>query len=843
MQALVDNRFDQIQEFITQLALGNFQHKVTPSESLDELDALIVGINMLGEELKISQEKHVALFEHAGDAILIYCAASDKFVDSNEAATALLGFSAKDLRLLTIEELFPKEEKKSIESKVTYLKSIVQTNFYTQVETKAGKLKDVSFLSKLLPYGDDQFFQISLRDITKSKQISNRLVKQNAELNQAQKEISELSKFPSENPNPILRLNEKFEILYNNSASSLNFLSDFKIKGNILNDRVLKDQLKQVKANRSPKTIIETRNKRNYSLTLVYVHEFNYINIYAADITAFINQVNEKEKSLTGLKDEIENQKEFYEQILNNIPSDIAVFDKNHRYLFINPQGIQDNTTREFMIGKDDFDYVNFKGVSDEKAVLRRKLFKEILRNKHPETWLDEFIDKNGTRKIVQRSLGPIFDEKGQLRFVIGYGTDITKRVLAEEENIKLSFVAKNTNNGVLMLNQNREITWANTAFLERSGYSLSELIHENAADYLLGETNVSFLNEVNEAMDNQKKVSVELLRKSKTGKEYWVDLNVQPLFDNANNLTGFMFVEFDITDRIINKQTIENINLILEDRVQEKTQKLRANELKLENSLNKEKERTIALKISEKKLKKSIIKEKELGKLKASFVTVASHQFRTPLAVIQSNAQLLEMFNKMDVKQAPEKYAKVTGRITSAIANMTTLMDDVLTLGKLTSGKVPYSPEDIDLVDFCTQMVEDFNTVQLDGRSIGFATAGEAYVVALDAKLLNHSLSNLISNAFKYSIGKENPELRIDFKPTELVLSVRDYGLGIPEEEHLHLFEPFFRAGNVTNIQGTGLGLSIAKEYVEVNKGSISAKSVLGEGSCFEIKFKKDKL
>ena len=839
----MDNRFDEIQEFIIQLASGNFEHKVTPSESLDELDALIIGINMLGEELKISQEKHVALFEHAGDAILIYCAATDKFVDSNEAATTLLGFSAEDLRLLTVEDLFPKEEKTQIESKVTYLKSVVQANFDTQVETKAGKFKDVSFLSKLLPYGDNQFFQISLRDITESKQILNRLVKQNTELKQAQKKISELSKFPSENPNPILRFNEKFELLYNNVASTINFFSDFKIKGTNLKDRVLKGQLKQAKANSSPKTIIETRNKRHYSLTLVYVHEFNYINIYAADITEFINQVNEKEKSLTGLKDEIESQKEFYELILNSLPSDIAVFDKDHRYLFINPQGIQDNKTREFMIGKDDFDYVNFKGISDEKAVMRRKLFKKILRMKHSETWSDIFLDENGNRKVVQRNMGPIFDEKGKLRFVIGYGTDITKSVLAEEENIKLSFVAKNTNNGVLMLNINREITWANTAFLERSGYSLSELIDENSADYLLGETNVSFLNELNEAMDNQKKVSVELRRKSKNGDEYWVDLNVQPLFDSANNLTGFMFVEFDITDRIVNKQTIENLNVILENRVQEKTKELRANELKLENSLTKEKERTIALISSEKKLKKSIIKEKELGQLKASFVTVASHQFRTPLAVIQSNAQLLEIFNNMDKKQEPKKYAQATGRITAAIANMTALMDDVLTLGKLTSGKVPYSPEEIDLVGLCTQMAEDFNTVQLDGRTIDFATAGEAYMVALDAKLLNHSLSNLISNAFKYSKGKENPELRVDFKPTELVLSVRDYGLGIPEEEHLHLFEPFFRADNVTNIQGTGLGLSIAKEYVEVNKGTISAKSVLGEGSCFEIKFKKDKL
>ncbi len=99
------------------------------------------------------------------------------------------------------------------------------------------------------------------------------------------------------------------------------------------------------------------------------------------------------------------------------------------------------------------------------------------------------------------------------------------------------------------------------------------------------------------------------------------------------------MFVEFDITDRIVNKQTIENINIILENRVEEKTKELRANELKLEKSLTKEKDRTIALKISEKKLKKSLIKEKELGQLKARFVTVASHQFRTPLAVIQSNS------------------------------------------------------------------------------------------------------------------------------------------------------------------------------------------------------------
>ena len=840
IKANMDKRFDQIQELIIQLTLGNFEYKLAPSELRDEIDALIVGINMLGEELKVSQEKNVALFENVGDAILIFSAASNKFVDSNETATNLLGFSPEDLRLLSILDLFNNEEKFSIESKITYLKSAVQTNFDTQIETKSGKLKDVCFSSKILPYGDNQYIQINIKDITDATNISNHLIKKNAELNQAQREIEGLSKFPSENPNPILRFNDKFELVFNNLASTINFLADFKIKGNNLNDRVLKGYLKRVKVNEISETIIETRNKRYYSLTLVYVKEFNYVNIYAADITEFNKQVSEKEKNLINLNAEIENQKKFYELILNSLPSDVVVFDKKHRYLFINPQGIKNKETRKFMIGKDDFDYANFKGISDEKAVLRRKLFNKVMRSKNHEIWTDEFILENGNRKVVQRSLGPIFDENGKLCFAIGYGVDITKRIQTEEENMKLSFVAKNTNNGVLMLNENREITWANTAFLERSGYSLSEIIGENATYYLFNKRSVSFDDKVILAMDKRRKVSVELARRSKEGKEYWVDLNVQPLFDNANKISGFMFVEFDITDRIINEQTIRNLNMNLEDIVQKKTKKLSANELKLKNSLRKEKERTIALIVSENKLKTSLIKEKELGQIKESFVTVASHQFRTPLAVIQSNAELLGMLNNLGEKQDAAKYAKVTSRITMAISKMTNLMDDLLTLGKLTSGKVAYNPEYLDLVKFCNTLVDEFNTIQVNGRCIEFVSKGKASMAYLDAKLLEHTLSNLISNAFKYSLGKENPELSLEFKKTELLLTVKDYGLGIPKEEQLHLFEPFFRADNVTEIQGTGLGLSIAKQYVQVNKGSITAKSILGKGSCFELRFKQ---
>jgi PAS domain S-box-containing protein len=809
------------------------------AEPLDELDTIIAGINMLGEELKVSQEKYVALFEYARDAILIFSTTSNKFVDSNNAATMLLGFSAEDIRLLSILDLFPKEEKTRIESKFADLKAVVTINFDTQIETKAGKLVDVIFLVKILPYGNDQYFHISLRDITESKKISTSLVKKNTELNKAQKEIALLSKFPSENPNPILRFNEKFELLYKNEASTINFNSDFKITENKSNDRILKGYINRSKLKGISETIIETRNKRHYSLTLVHVQEFDYTNIYAADITDFINQVNEKKKNLIYLKDTIESQKNFYERILNSLPYDIAVFDKKHRYLFVNPIGVKDDVTRKFLIGKDDFDYVNFKGISDEKAVERRKFFNRIIGTKRPETWLDEFTLKNGSRKIVERSLFPILDDKGDLHFVIGYGTDITTRVIAQDENKTLSLFAKNTNNGVLMLNKNREIIWANPAFLERSGYSLSEITGQTSTNYLLNNRNGSSIDKVNNSINKREKVSAELMRKSKKGKEYWVDLNVQPLYDKTNNISGFMFVEFDITDRITSERTINNLNINLENIVKQKTKNLRDNKLKLEKSLSKEKERRIELVRSEKKLKKSLIKEKELGKLKESFITVASHQFRTPLAVIQSNTDLLEMINNTEIQQPPEKYSKVTERITSAVSKMTELMEDVLTLGKLTSGSVPCTPKALDLVDLCKKIAQEFN-FQMDGRCLDLSIKGEPYNMQLDPNLLNHALSNLISNAFKYSLGKDNPELSIHFKPKELLLSIKDYGLGIPEAQHLHLFEAFFRADNATEIKGTGLGLNIAKEYVEANNGKIAAASILGEGSCFEITFKR---
>jgi signal transduction histidine kinase len=315
---------------------------------------------------------------------------------------------------------------------------------------------------------------------------------------------------------------------------------------------------------------------------------------------------------------------------------------------------------------------------------------------------------------------------------------------------------------------------------------------------------------------------------------QFDLQINKQTIRFNAVPFPEYEYINVytaDITDIKATEVSLQKLTESLKE-AQKKSENFNK---KLEIEVN---ERTKELLHSEKKLKISLMKEKELGELKTSFVSTASHQFRTPLAVIQSNSELLQILSQNMDEEISKKFNKVTARITGEISKMTELMDDVLILGKLTSGKHGFNPKELNLVDFCTKLVEEFNDIQADGRIMEITTNGKQYDVNLDFRILQHALSNFISNAFKYSLGKNNPELKLSFKPKEFVIIIKDYGIGIPEDEQSKLFQPFFRANNVAEIKGTGLGLSIAKEYVEINKGKIKVASIIDEGTCFEIIF-----
>ncbi len=257
-------------------------------------------------------------------------------------------------------------------------------------------------------------------------------------------------------------------------------------------------------------------------------------------------------------------------------------------------------------------------------------------------------------------------------------------------------------------------------------------------------------------------------------------------------------------------------------------------------NSLaNKVTERTLELEKTKIKLEESLLKEKELGELKSRFVSTASHQFRTPLTVIQSNIGLLEMQTKKMNPDYITMVEKITGRVKKEVHRMTNIMNEVLVLGKISSGVLTPILEEISVINVCENVLNQYNHIQEDGRKAILHIKGQEKSVNLDKNLFEQAISNMVSNAFKYSKGSEPPVLIIHFEGEGVDIHVKDKGVGIPEKDLKNLFTPFFRASNVLDIPGNGLGTAILKEYVELNNGTLTVQSNVNEGTTFSINFR----
>lgn len=295
-----------------------------------------------------------------------------------------------------------------------------------------------------------------------------------------------------------------------------------------------------------------------------------------------------------------------------------------------------------------------------------------------------------------------------------------------------------------------------------------------------------------------------------------------------------------DITEQREAEERIKQLNAELELRVEQRTEELASavNQLlninkKLELEIQERKAVEEALRQSEQELRGLYEKEKELSNLKSRFVAMASHEFRTPLSTILSSADLIDAYSKTEQH---EKRLKHSARIKSAVNNLTSILNDFLSLSKLEEGKIECQPVACDLADFCQEIIDEVSSLLKSGQSIVHQAIEKNTVVWVDKKILKNVLYNLISNAIKYSDEGQPIECTLTLSEKELFISVRDYGIGIPEEEQQHLFTRFFRAHNVENIQGTGLGLNIVKRYLDLLGGHIAFESVQGKGSTFIV-------
>lgn len=239
--------------------------------------------------------------------------------------------------------------------------------------------------------------------------------------------------------------------------------------------------------------------------------------------------------------------------------------------------------------------------------------------------------------------------------------------------------------------------------------------------------------------------------------------------------------------------------------------------------------------KAQERKLALALMKERELNDMKSQFITIASHEFRTPLATILSSAELIENYSdKLDTMKRSQHFHKIK----TSINRLKEILIDFHSANEIENGGTINRPDSFDIKEYIPHLLNELTT--FNGiHSIGYKHTGNTTKVTLDKKLLKTCLSNLIINAFKFSPNGGKIDIFTQLtKSGEFTFSIRDRGIGIPKADQAHIFQSFFRAQNAMNIQGTGLGLHITQKLIQIMGGQISCKSEENKGTTFFLKF-----
>lgn len=282
---------------------------------------------------------------------------------------------------------------------------------------------------------------------------------------------------------------------------------------------------------------------------------------------------------------------------------------------------------------------------------------------------------------------------------------------------------------------------------------------------------------------------------------------------------TGFIH---DLTLQKEAEAQLKDYAAHLEELVEERT-------LSLRRSLND-------LQQAKEEVSQSLEKEKELGQLKSRFVSMASHEFRTPLSAIQLSASLIDKYAEQFGSANINKHVS---RIKNAVSNLTTILNDFLSLEKLEAGKVEPAFQHFDLVKLSEEITEEMQMVAKQNQNIIYQHTGTSSIVKLDPNLIKNCVLNLIANSIKYSGENTFIEFNTEINENTCIVTVKDNGIGIPETDQKHMFEAFFRAHNTGNIPGTGLGLNIVARYADLMHGKVDFTSKVNQGAIFTISFK----
>lgn len=386
-----------------------------------------------------------------------------------------------------------------------------------------------------------------------------------------------------------------------------------------------------------------------------------------------------------------------------------------------------------------------------------------------------------------------------------------------------LKAIIENSNEGIITIDENGIVESINPGALKLFGYNSGEVIGNNISMLMPEPYRSQHDHYIQRYLNTgQKKIigiGRDIIAQKKDGTTFPIYLSVSEVdYDDKKIFTGI------IQDLSKQKEAEEKLKIYteeLEEIVKVRTADLQLLVAKLEDAKND--------------VSDSLQKEKELNQLKSRFVSMASHEFRTPLSSIQLSASLI---NKYALKNDVNGIDKHTTKIKNSVDLLTSILNDFLSIDRLEGGKIEPTFTEFNLVKFSEEIIEEMQPIAKQNQHIVYQHSGDNANVTLDANLLKNAIINLISNAIKYSGENTFIEFNTYTNNGTCIIEVKDNGIGIPDEEQKHLLEPFFRANNTGKIPGTGLGLNIVRQYAQLMNGGITWKSKLDEGTLFRLTF-----
>jgi PAS domain S-box-containing protein len=574
-------------------------------------------------------------------------------------------------------------------------------------------------------------------------------------------------------------------------------LADFDfVDGKLLDAELVQQISHLISFGKDTEAFTMVRNARTYSIGIRKIPHYEYVNIYATDITYYTEMLSKQEEE--NIK-----QKNFYHFILNNIPADIAVFDHEHKYLFVNPNGIKDKDLREFMIGKDDFDYYRYKNLSNDVAVNRRQRFMSVKESNKISEWVDQHVNANGEEKYVLRKFYPVSDE-GQFKYVIGYGVDVTAIKAAEhqllksaeetrESELKYKTLVETTYEIVQSVGLDGSFLFVNNAWHKTFGYTPEELSGLTIMDVIDPENLQECMVHFQSVIEGNSLEEVSVIFRTKSGEKIYSVGSASPRIKDGEIVGTNGFFQ-NVTELKKREDQILEFNFNLEEKVKQRTQQL-----------------------------ESALKELD------SFSYSVSHDLRSPLRAIDgwSLALMEDYSDRLD-----EQGLKYIDRMRSESQRMGSLIDDLLNLSRVGRRELKIGKVDLSLI--ASNIFE--RILEVSERKDIIFKAPDSLIALGDSNLLDIMLTNLISNAVKFSSKVEKPEIELGMNKVGdlFVYYIKDNGAGFNMNNASKLFGAFQRMHRQSDFAGTGIGLAIVQRIVRAHGGEVWAESEQDKGATF---------